>query len=158
MFAEKEEDDFFMSHLSPDKKVLEYGSGISTIEISKLCSSILSMEHQKVWYEKLSIKLPDNCTLVLRQPDLPYEEGFDDGTYEEFRSYVDHPVDKGLFDIILIDGRARVACASKCHQMTNENSDIFIHDFYREEYKGVLDYLTLIEQVGSMAKFRSKAR
>ena len=32
-------------------------------------------------------------------------------------------------DIILIDGRARVACASKCHLLGHKDTLVFFHDF-----------------------------
>lgn len=156
MFTQKNEEVFFMNHITKYSKILEYGSGVSTNEISKNCSYIISIEHQEEWYNKLKNELPPNCKLILKKPDLPYNEGGHCGTYDEFKSYIESPIEEGPFDIILIDGRARVGCASICHKMSNENTIIFIHDFHREEYQEVLQYLELIEQVGTMAKFKIK--
>ena len=60
------------------------------------------------------------------------------------------------FDIILIDGRARVSCSSICNKLSHDNTIIFIHDFDRPEYQEALNYLELIIQVGTMAKFKIK--
>ena len=156
MFTQKNEEDFFMSHISNDSLVLEYGSGVSTKEIAKKCKLITSIEHKEDWYNKLKNELPSNCELILKTPDLPYIEGGHFGTYDEFKSYVEEPLDKGPFDIILIDGRARVSCSSICHKMSHENTIVFIHDYHREEYQESLNYLKLMDQVGTMGKFKVK--
>ena len=156
MFTQKNEEDFFMSHINENSLILEYGSGISTNEIAKKCKSILSIEHQEEWYNKLKPQLLDNCEIILKKPDLPYIEGGHCGTYDEFKSYIEAPLSKGPFDIILIDGRARVSCASIAKSLSHDNTIIFIHDFDRPEYQDALNYLELIDQVGTMAKFKNK--
>jgi hypothetical protein len=156
MFTDKDEEEFFFKEITKNSKVLEYGSGISTIEIANKCKSIVSIEHQKLWYDKNINIIPKNCELILKEPDLPYVEGFHCGTYNEFKSYIEAPFDKGLFDVILIDGRARMSCASICHKISHDNTVIFIHDFHREEYQEALNYLELIDQVYTMAKFKVK--
>lgn len=156
MFTDKNEEEFFFKEITKDSKILEYGSGISTIEIANKCKTIVSIEHQKLWYDKNISIIPKNCELILKEPDLPYIEGGHCGTYNEFKSYIEAPISKGLFDIILIDGRARVSCASICYKLSHDNTIIFIHDFHREEYQEALNYLELIEQLGTMAKFKIK--
>jgi hypothetical protein len=48
MFTDKDEEEFFFKEITKNSKVLEYGSGISTIEIANKCKSIVSIEHQKI--------------------------------------------------------------------------------------------------------------
>lgn len=156
MFTEKNEEEFFFNEINENSKVLEYGSGVSTTEIANKCKTILSIEHQENWYNKMKNEIPNNCELIFKNPDLPYIEGSDCGTYEEFKSYIEAPINNGPFDVILIDGRARVSCASICHKMSHENTIVFIHDYHREEYQEALNYLELINQVGTMAKFKVK--
>lgn len=156
MFTSKEEQDFFMSHLDENTRVLEYGSGESTIEISKIVKKIVSIEHQKVWYDKVKSISPSNCDLILQIPDEVYDEGGLDGTYEQFKSYINSPVGMDTFDIILIDGRARVECAKVCSKFSNENTIIFVHDFFREEYQEIKNFLDIVEIKGTMAKFKIK--
>jgi len=156
MFTDLEEEIFFLSHLNEETNVLEFGSGDSTLEISKKCKKIISIEHQKHWYEYLIDKIPSNCDLVLKEPNLPYVEGRTDGTIEEFYDYVNFPLSLGPFDVILIDGRARVSCCSICEKISHPNTIIFVHDFERQEYQPCLEFLELIEQKGRMAKFKLK--
>lgn len=156
MFTEIDEELFFLSHLNDEMNVLEFGSGDSTIEIANRCKKITSVEHQKQWYDYLINKIPSNCNLILKEPNLKYVEGISDGSLEEFFDYVNCPVSLGPFDIILIDGRARVECCSISSKLTHKDSLIFVHDFERPEYQPCLNFLELIETKGRMAKFRLK--
>jgi len=156
MFTTREESAFVFAEIDKNTKVLEYGSGQSTVEIAEKCSSIVSVEHQENWYnETLQIK-PSNCELLFKKPTLHYVEGFHCGTYEEFEDYIEAPLSKGPFDVILIDGRARVACSSICHRLGHKDTIVFMHDFERPEYQEALTYLEQEAVVGRMAKFKIK--
>ena len=154
MFTQLSEQQFFFEEINHKTKVLEYGSGESTLEIAKACKEIVSVEHQRHWYTRLNNIRPVNCTLLYCPPDLPYREGGDCGTYEEFKTYINSPVDYAPFDVILIDGRARVSCASVCDKLAHSNTLIFVHDFDRKEYQEILKKLTFVSQIGTMAKFK----
>jgi hypothetical protein len=152
MFTLESEKKFFLSHLSKNQKVLEYGSGESTLEICKYVKELISIEHQDRWFSKLNPKIPKNCKLFLEKPNLNYEEGGHCGTYEEFQNYIEKPLEFAPYDIILIDGRARVGCSSICNRLSHDNTIIFIHDFERIEYVESLKYLSLVDMVDKMAK------
>ena len=49
-----EESFFLLSNIKKSDRVLEYGSGYSTLEISKNCKFILSIEHDEVWYNDVT--------------------------------------------------------------------------------------------------------
>lgn len=153
MFAKRGEPEFFLSHLRKKHKVLEYGSGESTLEISNRVSEVVSIEHDHTWYKKLLEKKPDNVTLLFKQPSMGYIEGLNDGTYDQFKHYITAPLEYAPFDIILIDGRARVECAKLCKELGHEETNVFIHDFHREEYKEANKYLKQTGGVGTMARF-----
>jgi hypothetical protein len=154
MFTTPAESAFFFADIDKNKKVLEYGSGQSTIEISEKCKEIISIEHQEKWYNKIVSKKPSNCEIILKKPSLPYTEGGHDGTYDEFKNYIEYPLSRAPYDIILIDGRARVGCASICKLLGNKETIVFIHDFERLEYQESLNFLELIAVVETMAKFK----
>ena len=153
MFTTKQEESFFLNYIKKEHLVLEYGSGDSTQQIANRCKHLISLEHQKHWYNQIISTLPSNVELSLIEPDMSYIEGGDDGTFEEFKTYVQFPLQMGPFDIILIDGRARVACASVAHYMATPDTLIFIHDFDRPEYQEALKYLKLIDIKETMAVF-----
>lgn len=156
MFTQPLEQEFFLSHLKPEHKVLEYGAGSSTSQICSRAKEVVSMEHQDEWYNSLLNNLPSNCKLFLEKPNLPYKEGGHCGTYEEFKSYIERPLEFAPYDIILIDGRARVACSSICDKLGHENTIVFVHDFHRQDYNECLNHLELIDRVVDMAKFKLK--
>ena len=155
MFCSKKESAFFLSHIDKTHRVLEYGSGSSTIEISALCKNITSVEHSFMWYKKLKRQHIPNLNLIFEAPDkecLPP----DDGTLEQFKTYIHAPLKYAPFDIILIDGRARVECAKLCKKLGHKDTLVFIHDFERPEYHEALEYLHIIETVERMSKFKIK--
>lgn len=156
MFTTHQEQEFFFKELNIDKKVLEYGSGSSTSEICSRVKLLVSIEHQKDWFEKTKSQDLPNTIILLKEPNIHYEEGKHCGTYEEFKDYIEAPLEYAPFDIILIDGRARVACSSFCKNLAHENTVIFVHDFERNEYNEIHDYLQLIDRVENMAKFKLK--
>lgn len=151
MYSERESG-LIKPYLTKEARVLEYGSGLSSIEIANMVKSLLTIEHNRFWYEKIQPKLPDNTTIKLVF-STNYRGGTD-GTYEQFKDYIETP--EGIFDVILIDGRARIECAKYCKNIADENTIIFVHDYNRDEYKEIENYLELIEVVGTMAKFKLK--
>src|ERR1022692_1369041 len=101
MFTQKLESDFFLKHITKISRVLEYGSGESTLEIANLCGFILSIDHQPIWYNKVVTSIPNNATVLLKEPNLPYVEGTTNcGTYDEFKDYIESPNKYEKFDII----------------------------------------------------------
>jgi len=154
MFTDHLEEQFFLSHINNTHRVLEYGSGESTVQLCKLAQSVVSIEHQIEWFDKINNLITSNCKLILKQPDQSYIEGTDCGSYDQFHSYIHAPIDFGPYDIILIDGRARVECAKICHLLGKPDSFIFVHDFDRKEYQEIKNILNFVEQVHTMAKFK----
>ena len=165
MFTHAVEEKYFKEHLNKTHKVLEWGSGLSTPEISTQVDFLVSIEHNTEWYEKIKSLLSGgnitNCKYLLRPPNPEGigEIGDGENLYVNFKNYVDSPIDEGPFDIILIDGRARVSCASKCHLLGHKDTIVFIHDFTltdRSYYMKSLEYLEHIETTMTMAKFKIK--
>lgn len=193
MVNNQEEEDFFLSHLTKDMRVLEYGSGASTLAIAPLVKELMSIEHNEDWYRNISAQAPANVKLYFMKPDSEPKPEYDDGTYSDFESYIELPlilskVRAGIikanregnqsaiklltshishlthgFDVILIDGRARVGCASVCHLLGHKDTLVFIHDFNhpvekwrRPEYYEAEKYLERIDGVFTMWKFKIK--
>lgn len=154
MFVQNGEDSFFLDKLRPHHKALEYGCGSSTGEIAERVYSLLSIEHQEHWFNNINKNLKSNSRLTLAKPNLPYREGGHCGTYEEFETYINAPIDYGPFDVILIDGRARVECAKICHKMATPDTLIFVHDFERAEYQVIRQILTFIDSFKTMVLFK----
>lgn len=157
------EADFFLSHIKPEHRVLEFGSGGSTLDIAALAARVVSVEHNKEWYDKISAQIPENATLLFHPPTSE-PTGGDDGTAEQFHDYIHAPLkyveQEGPFDIIFIDGRARVACAEICEKLGHAGTLVFIHDYNhpnpqytRTEYYDAEKYLTKLNGHFTMWKF-----
>lgn len=157
MFMQDEEQEFFLKYLNKTQKVLEYGSGESTNQIAERVHSLISIEHQSHWYKKIYETKKENITLILAEPDAPYIEGGDCGSYDQFKSYINASLQNAPYDIILIDGRARVECAKICHKIATKNTKIFIHDFERQEYQCIKDILEFVDIVKGLAVFKIKS-
>lgn len=77
-------------------RVLEYGSGYSTLYYAKYAQSVVAVEHNKEWSEKFQDALPDEATIHL----------VEEGKYASYIQTFDTP-----FDVIVIDGIRREDCA-----------------------------------------------
>jgi hypothetical protein len=154
------EQEFFKKHLNGSQKVLEWGCGSSTINISSIVNEIYSVEHDSEWFNKISKEVPSNVHLFLCKPDLPYNEGGHCGTFDEFKTYIEKPIGLGIFDLILIDGRARIECSKICHKISHDETLIFVHDYrgrYKNEnYEEIENYLTLISETENLSLFKIK--
>jgi predicted O-methyltransferase YrrM len=115
--------DFIKPILTKKTNVFEYGSGSSTIFWAAHCNRVVSVEHDPIWYRKTQENGKDftNLQLILEEPELgtcespanPDAYTSDDARYSNriFRRYAS-TIDlfPSLFDLILIDGRARPSC------------------------------------------------
>lgn len=98
-----------------DKRVFEYGSGFSTLFWASRAKEVISVEHDRVWYEKIAGLAPKNVRLILAPIDRdeanpdPSEE-----TREQFNAYAN--AIEGRFNVIVVDGYARSRVRYLCAQ------------------------------------------
>jgi hypothetical protein len=76
-----------------DCRVFEFGSGNSTLFWARRAQAVVSVEHDRSWYERLRDRVPANCTLVY-EPDL-----------ERYARIISDFAER--FDVIVVDGPAR---------------------------------------------------
>jgi predicted O-methyltransferase YrrM len=92
---------------------LEFGSGRSTLWFSKKVSGLISVEHDRAWYEKVSNRLTENkitnCSYRFcpPEPGSTHEEDKPDSAYVR----VAKEITNGTLDFALVDGIYRSACA-----------------------------------------------
>ena len=153
-------------HFSPDKTMLEWGSGGSTIEFSPQLKEYYSIEHNLEWYEKINKEIHNlgysNINYNSVAQNLPINPDGRQSEYNQFKDYIDI-VDSfnTKFDIVLIDGRARRLCAKKIIPYLNPNAVVIIHDWVlRNVYHCVTDYYDVLEYVNdtpqTIATFKLK--
>jgi len=159
-----EEEQFFFSYMNPDMKALEWGCGESTLDIASRVKSVVSIEHNLDWHNRIKSQGRSNITMILKPTFTPYEwDKSADGNLSQFGAYVFAPLELGNdpYDLIFIDGRARLYCAEFCLAFCHPETLIFFHDFKpewpgRECYAQAYRVMDLVRQVYDMALLKPK--
>jgi hypothetical protein len=129
-----------LQHIRP-RRCLEWGSGHSTLFFPRFMAAAgtwLSVEHDGAWSGRIRSLCRDPRVSVAHVPPdcIPWTGPRNDGTYEEFRRYVDYPRDRGPFDFVLVDGRARPDCVGVAKGLLAPEGVVVLHDAHREIYRG----------------------
>lgn len=90
--------EFIKRRINKEMSVFEYGCGGSTLWWASKVKEVVSIEHNKDWYQRILPTIPNNVTL--EHVELEYG-----GEYS--RKILKY---KCRFDIVVIDGRDRVNC------------------------------------------------
>jgi len=121
--------DFIRERIKKQHTVFEFGSGNSTLFYAKYAGTVVSVEHNKEWHDKIVSEKAENAEMIYC--DLEY--GGD---------YCRMPVKLGKkFDLIIIDGRDRVNCCKTAPEALSENGVIILDNSEREAYKPGIDFL-----------------
>lgn len=109
-------------------RVFEYGSGGSTLWLAAHAGSVLSVEHDKGWFEKIHRLVPSNAHVIHR-----------DAT-DECSVNISAPYCRAIeevdtqYDIIVIDGMERNACALLAQRMLSPHGIIIFDNSHRSKY------------------------
>lgn len=122
---------FLKDRLQPDFSVFEYGSGNSTIWFSRRVLSVVAVEHDETWFTLLREKLKPVQNVTYWHKSLHTSEYTD-----EIRRY------QQVFDIIVIDGRERVACCKNALGALKNKGVIIWDNSERPGYQPGYDFLT----------------
>lgn len=96
-----------------DKRVFEYGSGFSTLFWASRAKEVVSVEHDRRWYDMISKLAPSNVRLILAPIDRDESDPSPE-LREQFDAYAG-AID-GRFHIIVVDGYARSRVRYQCSQ------------------------------------------
>jgi len=132
------------SYLRPSMSVFEWGSGGSTLFFARRVARVVSVEYDAVWCEAVAARLRaqglGNALVQL----LPPEPGNDGALYRSsavefvgmsFRRYVHSVLDypDGSFDVILVDGRARLGCLVTALPKLKDDGVLILDNSERED-------------------------
>ena len=149
------------SYLQPTMSVFEYGSGGSTLFLSKKVHKLISIEHDPDWHKKVSCALRRegilNSIIVLCEPEkivsstMPSYgfKSYTSTTWQEyaglsFERYVKQ-IEKypdGLFDLVIVDGRARASCISHAINKISNGGYLMLDNSERAEYQETMSLLS----------------
>jgi predicted O-methyltransferase YrrM len=143
-FASTQKVEEFLS-ARPGARVFEWGSGGSTLWLAKRSESVISVEYDGSWAETMRPLLPENARLVREVPDRLTGALGEVGSkrmgfrHLDFADYVDAIArEEGLFDLIVIDGRAREACLDRAMTKLADGGVIVIDNTNRRRYRRAL--------------------
>lgn len=136
------------------KTSLEWGAGTGTEFFTDYISedsTWISIEHNQGWAESVAKRnKKPNVSILFKVPNNEPTPGIyyglvdytvNDGTYEDFKDYIEYPSEHAPFDLILIDGRARTQCLKKSLDLLSGNGVVVLHDANRTQYhEGFKDY------------------
>lgn len=158
-----EEINLIKSYLGKDKIFFEWGAGGSTVEFSDYVKEYYSVEHDFGWYNIVFKNARENVHLFYVPPNtsnLEWFPVFEEGKASDFKSYikfVNNIASFGKkFDLVLVDGRARVDCAIEILPHLGKDAIVFIHDFDREYYWKILKYYKIVSVADKMAALKIK--
>jgi hypothetical protein len=153
----------------PNFKVFEYGCGASSLWWARNVAEVFSVEHDANWAARICANKPANVTITVRQmdaatevadntlvepffkagPELPVgkirEHDISNGLFcPQFIAYATeltkHPA--GTFDIIVVDGMARVLTAWLAAKYLKDGGFIIFDNSDRWQYNAAYKILT----------------
>jgi len=117
------------NYLTKKMRVFEFGSGGSTLFFSKRVEKVVSVEHHKLWFEKVNLFLKEmnltNIEYKLFEAEIDtefvkkniadpnhYISGDKDSAGKNYEKYVKsiEQYPDAYFDLVSVDGRARPSC------------------------------------------------
>lgn len=129
---------------NPNARVLEWGSGASTVWLGKRSVEVISIESDAAWAEMVRGSIPSHVRIVT--PDIPVAPagaeklsrrwGFQHLDFTRYVSAIDDV--PGLLDLIVIDGRAREACFERALTRLNAGGIILFDNTNRARYRAAL--------------------
>lgn len=147
----------FSEYLGNTNVYFEYGSGGSTYQASKHnIKKIYSVESDIEWNKKLKEIIDhEDITYIFNEMDTRPRNFGNPGpnaTNEQMANYSEHirklsEEEQKSLDLVLIDGRFRVACCLKCYDVIRDDCVIAFDDFLnRPDYHIVLNYFEIINK------------
>lgn len=142
--------DWFEKNIKENFKVFEWGTGGSTLYYAKKTEHVCSIEHDAGWHSQIKKRLADagldNCDYRLVQPEKTQNnkgyasscKGFEGQSFEKYCKAIELFPDD-YFDLIVIDGRARVACAALTEKKIKGGGHIVLDNADIEEYSPIFD-------------------
>jgi Methyltransferase domain len=133
----------------PNARIFEYGAGASTAWLAKRAGQVDSVEHDTKWVEYVRELLADTPGVKLHAvpatpatPETVIRSGRTGHTDLDFAEYV-ATIDRvgGMFDLIVVDGRARVDAFRRSLDHLAEGGVVVFDNLKRKRYWEVISRL-----------------
>ena len=137
------------NYLTRKMKIFEWGSGGSTVYLTKKVAKLVSVEHDPVWHKETKTNLgPKNKNKLkyfLIEPEKKRQNvnsnipgGYKSSDFKDsnFKNYcqkiADYP--DGYFDLVIVDGRARVSSIFHAISKVKPGCFLMLDNSERKEY------------------------
>ncbi|ESY70030.1 hypothetical protein X742_06810 [Mesorhizobium sp. LNHC232B00] len=147
--------DIFLASRGHKARVYEFGAGASTIWLAKRSGSVDSVEHDAPFAQTMShmFEAYPNITVRVVEPTVASvsskarsnRKGYRESSFDQYVSSIDRV--EGTFDLIVIDGRARVSCLAKSVSRLSPNGMVLFDNSNRAEYREAINSCGLQERV-----------
>lgn len=121
--------DFIKERIKKQHTVFEFGSGNSTFFYARYAGIVVSVEHDKEWYDKIVKEKPENSEVI-------FCELVRGGDYCHMPMKLEEK-----FDVIIVDGRDRVNCCKQAADALSASGVVVLDDSEREFYREAVDFL-----------------
>lgn len=121
--------DFIKGRLHSELSIFEFGSGNSTLFYAKNVKKVVSVEHDKAWYNHILANKAPNAEMI-------FEKMEKDGDYCRKAAARGEE-----FHIIIVDGRDRINCCKNSIQALASNGVIVLDDSERQFYQPARQFL-----------------
>ena len=130
------------SVLPPYPQVFEYGGGGSTLWLEDRGATVTVAEHDEEWHRQLGNRLAPNTTLLFLPPSVSgaITSGVTSGYFDRYVAAIDGQQDDSL-DLVIVDGRARVECASRAMPKVRPGGLLLLDDTDRARYLPAVEML-----------------
>lgn len=150
--------DWFEKKVKKDFRVFEWGSGGSTLYWVNKAEYVCSTEHDNDWYKQITNKLADtglsNYDYRLMVPEKDpnnsnyrsSSEKFEGQSFEKYCRAIESFPDN-YFDLIIIDGRARVACAKLAEKKVKSGGYVVLDNADIKEYSSIFEIFSKYKKI-----------
>lgn len=140
--------------LTSEMHIFEWGMGGSTLFFAERAKHVISIEHDKEWFQQVSGLLQgehlSNVEARLIEPDPEWpaegcaaisESGPWKGrSFKQYASAIE-VFDDEVFDVVLVDGRARPACLRVAVSKVRNGGALVLDNSEYERYRSTLESL-----------------
>lgn len=123
----------------PRARIFETGAGASTVWLARRAAKVISVEHDAAWHKRF-LGMIDGVPGI----DLRFRALGDGGAHDAYVHAIDETDD--LYDLIVVDGRHRVACLNRALAHLAPGGMILFDDSGRSRYRAGIQNCGLAER------------
>lgn len=147
----------FLDHRGDATRAFEWGSGASTIWLARRLSTVRSVEHHRGFGEMMIERIDEhpNATITIVEPvasDRPAVPSLKEGQrgmdFADYVAQIDRLTSDGeLYDLIVVDGRAREACLAAGLRHLAPDGIVVFDNSWRIRYRRAIKALAVNERI-----------